>query len=75
MKKILLTLVVIMSLTVNSVKAQKETKYKDAKVESDFVTIDLLDAVSTDAGTKFKLKIQNKTSDYIFIRLKKVSLL
>ncbi|HTA61849.1 MAG TPA: caspase family protein [Bacteroidia bacterium] len=68
MKKILLTLVVMMGLAVNQVKAQKETKYKDAKVESDYVTIDLIDAVSTDGGTKFKLKIQNKTSDYIIYK-------
>ncbi|HXD94477.1 MAG TPA: caspase family protein [Bacteroidia bacterium] len=68
MKKILLTLVVIMGLAFNSATAQKETRYKDAKVESDFVTIDLVDAVSTDAGTKFKLKIQNKTGDYIIYK-------
>jgi len=68
MKKILLTFIVIIGLAVNSATAQKETKYKDAKVESDYVTIDLIDAVSTDAGTKFKLKIQNKTSDYIIYK-------
>jgi len=68
MKKILLTFVVIIGLAVNSATAQKETRYKDAKVESDNVTIDLVDAVSTDAGTKFKLKIQNKTGDYIIYK-------
>jgi hypothetical protein len=68
MKKILLTFVVIIGLAVNSATAQKETRYKDAKVESDYVTIDLTDAVSNDAGTKFKLKIQNKTSDYIIYK-------
>ena len=68
MKKILLTFVVIIGLALNSATAQKETRYKDAKVESDYVTIDLTDAVSNDAGTKFKLKIQNKTSDYIIYK-------
>ena len=68
MKKIFLTLAVVFGLIVNSAKAQKETRYKDAKVESDYVTIDLVDALSTDAGTKFKLKIQNKTADYIIYK-------
>jgi|GEM_PF-648727 hypothetical protein len=68
MKKILLTLTLIIGLAVNYATAQKETKYKDARVESDYVVIDLVDGVSTDGGTKFKLKIQNKTADYIIYK-------
>jgi hypothetical protein len=68
MKKLRLTLLIISVLSLNIAIAQKETKYKDAKIESDFVTVDLVDAVSTEAGTKFKIKIQNKTNDYIIYK-------
>ncbi|HKC69535.1 MAG TPA: caspase family protein [Bacteroidia bacterium] len=68
MKKILLTLLIMMSLAGQFAIAQKETRYKDAKVESDYVTVDIVDAVSNEGGTKFKLKIQNKTSDYIIYK-------
>ncbi len=68
MKKTLSIVALLILISLNTVVAQKETKYKDAKIESDYVTVDLLDAVSTDAGTKFKLKIQNKTNDYIIYK-------
>ena len=68
MKRILLTLTVLIGLSISSAIAQKETRYKDAKMESDYVTVTLVDAVSTEGGSKFKLKIQNKTNDYIIYK-------
>ncbi|MGQ0829959.1 MAG: hypothetical protein ACT4ON_16350 [Bacteroidota bacterium] len=68
--------IVFASLTmvcVLSAMAQKEIKYakifyKDFKVETSDLTISIDNAVSTDAETKFKLKITNKTSDYIIYK-------
>ena len=54
----------------NSADAQKEIKYgkifyKDVNVETDAVSIEIVSAVSDDKSTKFKLKLTNKTNDYI----------
>jgi hypothetical protein len=53
--------------------AQKEVKYekifyKDSKTETGDLTIVVDNAVSTDVETKFKLKIINKTGDYIIYK-------
>ncbi len=66
-------LIVLMLSTVSLTFAQKEIKYEkiyylDTKAESNDVTISIDNAVSTDAETKFKLKITNKTNDYIIYK-------
>ena len=53
--------------------AQKEVKYskiyyKDATAEINGVTITIDNAVSTDGETKLKLKIDNRTNDYIIYK-------
>lgn len=71
MKKIVLvSLAVCMACTAI---AQKEVKYeklyyKDLKSETGDLTIIVDNAVSTDGETKFKLKIINKTPDYIIYK-------
>ncbi|MCW3101652.1 MAG: hypothetical protein JWO09_92 [Bacteroidetes bacterium] len=59
--------------TLNTANAQKETKYaklyyKDIKIETNEVTITVDNAVSTEGETKFKLKITNKTSDFLILK-------
>ncbi|MEO6303095.1 MAG: hypothetical protein ABIP51_07965 [Bacteroidia bacterium] len=58
-------------LTLTSAIAQKKYEkimYKDVSVEGDGMTILAKDAVSNKAGTKFKLKIINKTDDAILYK-------
>ncbi len=72
MKKIILA-VVITTCTYSIAIAQKEIKYaklyyKDSKTETNEVTITIDNAVSTEAETKLKLKITNKTNGYIIYK-------
>ena len=71
MKKVILILVAVSSLT--TLSAQKEKKYdklyyKNTIIETSDVTITVDNAVSTDGETKFKLKITNKTADFILFK-------
>jgi hypothetical protein len=71
MKKILLSLII--ATTAVHVAAQKEVKYaklyyKDVAVENNDVSIKVDNAVSTDGETKFKIKITNKTLDFIIYK-------
>jgi hypothetical protein len=71
MKKLFLAVIAVCSLNVSI--AQKEVKYaklyyKDMKVENNDVTITVDNAVSTDGETKFKLKITNKTNDFVIFK-------
>lgn len=71
MKKLFLAIIAVSGL--NMAMAQKEVKYaklyyKDMKVENNDVTITVDNAVSTDGETKFKLKITNKTNDFIIYK-------
>jgi hypothetical protein len=71
MKKFLLAVTAITML--QTVNAQKETKYakifyKDVKAGSSDIEIVVDNAVSTDAETKFKLKIVNKTKDFLLYK-------
>ncbi|MES2593246.1 MAG: hypothetical protein V4608_15290 [Bacteroidota bacterium] len=72
MKKILITLAAI-TCTVSAALAQKEIKYeklyyKNATAENSEVSILIDNAVSTAGETKLKLKITNKTNDYIIYK-------
>lgn len=71
MKKIILVTVAICSITF--AYSQKEKKYdklyyKNTTIETGDITISVDNAVSTDGETKFKLKIVNKTADYIILK-------
>ena len=71
MRKVLLASVALGILF--TATAQEEVKYeklyyKDSKVETNDLVITVDDAVSTAAETKFKLKITNKTADYIIYK-------
>lgn len=71
MKKTILAL--IAATTLLTAAAQKEKKYdklyyKNTTIETSELTISVDNAVSTDGETKFKLKIVNKTADYILFK-------
>ena len=60
-------------MVVSTLFAQKEIKYNKiyylpTKAVTDAVTISIVDAVSLDEETKFKLRITNKTNDYILYK-------
>ena len=72
MKRIVTTMILAISL-VGSMFAQKEVKYakifyKDLKMETNDIVIIVDNAVSTAGETKFKLKIMNKTNDYLILK-------
>jgi hypothetical protein len=72
MKKTILTLM-IASVLSNVAFAQKEVKYskmyyKNFTKETEDVTIVIDNAVSTDGETKFKLKIVNKTGNFLIYK-------
>lgn len=73
MKKILLAS--LYALVSTFLYAQKEVRYKDTKVETEYVTISAMDAVSNDAYTKLKIKFTNKTSDYIIYKIEESKLI
>lgn len=71
MKKLILALVAVSTL--NVAVAQKEVKYaklyyKNLSIENGDISISVDNAVSTDGETKFKLKITNKTGDFIILK-------
>ncbi len=71
MKKTVLVLIAV--TTMFTASAQKEKKYdklyyKNTVLETGEVTITVDNAVSTEGETKFKLKIVNKTADYIMFK-------
>lgn len=71
MKKIILAVMAISAFSAAS--AQKETSYsklyyKDMTMENSDIKIAVDNAVSTDGETKFKLKITNKTNDFLIYK-------
>lgn len=65
MKKIFLLLLAAGSLGMASAQTYKHVFYKPQTVESNDIKITVEDAVASDGGIKFKLRIFNKTSNYI----------
>ncbi len=65
------------AMATNAIHAQKKEKevkyeklfYKDLKKETEDLTFTVDNAVSTDGETKLKLKITNRTSDYIIYKI------
>ncbi len=71
MKKLILAVITV--CTLSTAIAQKEQKYsklyyKDMTVENGDIKITVDNAVSTDGETKFKLKITNKTNDFLIFK-------
>jgi len=73
MKKTVIALIAASAFTASY--AQKEVNYKDTKVETDYVTIQTMGAVSNDAYTKLKIKFTNKTNDYIIYKIEESKLI
>jgi hypothetical protein len=72
MKKLTLMIACI-ALACNAAFSQKEVKYekmyyKNTTIETPEATIMVDDAVSTNGETKFKIKIMNKTGDYLIYK-------
>ncbi|MES2565654.1 MAG: hypothetical protein V4565_02240 [Bacteroidota bacterium] len=69
MKKVILTMAYVAFFSVNAVAQNFEKLfYKDFSKETSDVNISVDNAVSTAGETKFKLKITNKTNDYIIYK-------
>lgn len=71
MKKIILiSMAALGSLYATAQKERKYEKifYKDSKTENNELIITVENTVSTEVETKFKLKITNKTNDYILYK-------
>ena len=63
----------LMTTMVVAQKKEKEVKYekiyyKDTKIETADYTLIVSNAVSTDAETKFKIKIVNKTNTFLIYK-------
>ena len=69
MKHFILTLASSVALTVSvNVQTYDKLFYKDIIKETGDITITVDNAVSTAGETKFKLKITNKTNDYMIYK-------
>ncbi len=73
MKQLILTLMLLTGINLFSQKENKradKTKviYKDATAETDDYKIYIEDAVAVPAQSKFKMRVFNKTNDYLLIR-------
>ncbi len=78
MKKIILALALLPALSVFSQKDKKpeekgKVTYKDATVETDDYKVYIVDAVAVSAQSKFKMKVFNKTNDYLLVRPKEIT--
>lgn len=68
MKRTILALIAVCTLAVAMTPADdtyKKVYYKDTKVETNEATIEIVDAVATEKETKFKIRVINKTDDYL----------
>jgi hypothetical protein len=70
MKSILMACAFLISAQAFSQKVDEKTKvfYKEMAIETDDYKVYILDAVSAINYTKFRMKVFNKTNDYIIIR-------
>lgn len=56
-----------------SQKEEKKVMYKEATAETDDYKIYIVDAVAYAAQSKFKMKVFNKTNDYLMIKPKEIT--
>jgi hypothetical protein len=68
MKKNILAIIVLVCYTTLQAQNYKKVFYKDQTVENKDVRIIIVDAVATDGGVKFKMKVKNLTNDYIIYK-------
>lgn len=74
MKNILATLLVLLAVTTAfGQKKEKEVSYKkifynQTQAQTDVVTLNVVDAVATEGEVKFKLRVTNKTNDFILFK-------
>lgn len=64
-KNIFLFLSFIYCIGFTNAQSYKKIFYKDQTIENNSMKISIIDAVSSPGGIKFKVKIFNKTNDYI----------
>jgi len=65
MKKIILAIIALVYCTAIQAQNYKRVFYKTQTIDAKELLITVDDAVATDAGVKFKLRIKNQTNDYI----------
>jgi hypothetical protein len=68
MKKIIIAIMAFALCTAVQAQNYKRVFYKNQTVENNDIRILIDDAVATDGGIKFKMKIKNLTSDYIIYK-------
>jgi hypothetical protein len=68
MKKIILAIVALVYCSAIQAQNYKKVFYKTQTVDAKDLLITVDDAVATDAGVKFKLRIKNQTNDYIIYK-------
>jgi hypothetical protein len=68
MKKIIIAIIVLACCTAIQAQNYKRVFYKNQTVENKDIRIIIDDAVATDGGIKFKMKIKNLTNDYIIYK-------
>jgi archaellum component FlaG (FlaF/FlaG flagellin family) len=68
MKKIILAFIALAYCTAIHAQNYKRVFYKNQTIENKDIRIIIDDAVATDAGVKFKMKIKNLTNDYIIYK-------
>ncbi len=68
MKKIIPAIMALVCFTAVQAQNYKRVFYKNQTVENKDIRIIIDDAVATDGGVKFKLKIKNLTNDYIIYK-------
>lgn len=81
MKSLLLAALVFSGFSMFSQKEKKDEKkpdekkvmYKEATAETDDYKIYIVDAVAYPAQSKFKMKVFNKTNDYLMIKPKEIN--
>lgn len=68
MKKIIIAIMALACSTAIEAQNYKRVFYKNQTVENKDIRITVDDAVATDGGIKFKLKVKNLTNDYIIYK-------
>src|SRR3954466_11459066 len=68
MKKIIIAILTLTCCTAIQAQNYKRVFYKNQTVENKDIRIIIDDAVATDGGIKFKIKIKNLTNDYIIYK-------
>ena len=68
MKRIILAIVALVYCSAIQAQKYKKVFYKTQTIDAKEIIITVDDAVATDVGVKFKLRIKNQTNDYIIYK-------